>query len=580
MKTKKYLSLDLFWRYAKTGPKWMFVCAATFLISDALIATVPYTIGKLIGEIAGGNKSNIMLFAILIIVVNIGHAIFWHLSELIFVTKLNNHNRSIEDLLFSKILNKPYSYFVNRFSGKISSYVTNLSLEYREIMDKFFWEYIDIAVKLPTTFILLATVNWQTMVIFAVGMSLMYIFGKYLMQPKMKAYAKAADLRSTLDGEITDAVSNFPSIKAFNSILQERKRMSISQSDVVKSSTAAWLRGIYFWAAMSFVVRWIIISVSVLYNVYQYKNGLLTITQLAVFFTVLLTFTDYIWRIISEANNFSTKLAYWEESYRYLFGDEVVDLSDASNKKPIIKSFKNIDLSQLTFNYPDHDEMVLNNISIQIKKGEKIGIVGRSGGGKSTLFGLLLGYYDVKPDMIQLDGKSASLKGLVSYVPQDTALFHRSISENIGYAASGEPSSDDIKLAAKRAHAAEFINKLPEGYDTIVGERGVKLSIGQRQRIAIARAFLDDKPILLLDEATSALDSESEQLVQAALEELWEDKTVIAIAHRLSTLRHMDRIVVIQDGSIVEQGTHKELLALGGVFAELWAHQSGGMLEE
>ena len=184
---------------------------------------------------------------------------------------------------------------------------------------------------------------------------------------------------------------------------------------------------------------------------------------------------------------------------------------------------------------------------------------------------------------MQIDGHdvgASELGALVSYVPQDTSLFHRTIAENITYATDELVTVKTIASAAKHAHAAEFIDKLPNGYDTIVGERGVKLSIGQRQRIAIARAFLDNKPVLLLDEATSALDSESELLVQAALEELWEDKTVIAIAHRLSTLRHMDRIVVIQDGRIVEQGTHTELLNAKGIFSELWAHQSGGMIND
>lgn len=159
-------------------------------------------------------------------------------------------------------------------------------------------------------------------------------------------------------------------------------------------------------------------------------------------------------------------------------------------------------------------------------------------------------------------------------------MFHRTIAENISYAVEGKVSHDQIIKAAEYAHAAEFIKKLPQGYDTIVGERGVKLSIGQRQRIAIARAFLDDKPILILDEATSALDSESELLVQRALEKLWEHKTVIAIAHRLSTLRNMDKVIVIQDGQIVEQGTQTELLKSKGIYSELWAHQSGGMILE
>jgi ABC-type multidrug transport system fused ATPase/permease subunit len=225
---------------------------------------------------------------------------------------------------------------------------------------------------------------------------------------------------------------------------------------------------------------------------------------------------------------------------------------------------------------------VLKRVNLSIKKGEKIGIVGRSGSGKTTLTKLLLNYYSTQENQIMIDGQPIETKDLasmISYVPQDTSLFHRSIADNIAYAADREVDRSQVIEAAKQAHADEFITQVPEGYEALVGERGVKLSAGQRQRIAIARAFLDDKPILILDEATSALDSESELLVQQALEALWENKTVLAIAHRLSTLRHMDRIIVMDKGRIIEEGTHQELLDKKGTYAKLWAHQSGGFIE-
>lgn len=243
-----------------------------------------------------------------------------------------------------------------------------------------------------------------------------------------------------------------------------------------------------------------------------------------------------------------------------------------------------LEFKDLEFAYPDKpDTPVLRDLNLSLHHGEKLGIVGKSGSGKSTLTKLLLGYYDVPEGQILLDGKAVpahTVADVISYVPQDTTLFHRSIADNIAYAANRTVSQGDIVEAAKLAHAHEFIEKITDGYEALVGERGVKLSVGQRQRIAIARAFLDNKPLLILDEATSALDSESEVLVQEALENLWHDKTVIAIAHRLSTLRHMDKIAVMDNGQIGEMGTHEELLNAKGIYAKLWNHQSGGFIEE
>jgi ATP-binding cassette subfamily B protein len=211
--------------------------------------------------------------------------------------------------------------------------------------------------------------------------------------------------------------------------------------------------------------------------------------------------------------------------------------------------------------------------------------VGHSGSGKTTLTKLLLRFSDVDGGTISIDGQDIShikqedLRSHIAYVPQEPVLFHRSLAENIAY---GKPDAtkDEIREAARKAHADEFIQKLPKGYDTLVGERGVKLSGGQRQRIALARAILKDAPILVLDEATSALDSESEKLIQDALKKFMKGRTTIVIAHRLSTIQSMDRIAVLKDGSIAEQGSHRELLANKHTYAELWKHQSGGFLEQ
>jgi ATP-binding cassette subfamily B protein len=240
----------------------------------------------------------------------------------------------------------------------------------------------------------------------------------------------------------------------------------------------------------------------------------------------------------------------------------------------------------VTFQHDGSDDALFTGLNLHIKPGEKVGLVGHSGSGKTTLTRLLLRFSDIQDGEILIDGQNIAkitqddLRRHIAYVPQEPLLFHRSIAENIAYG-SPEASQESIAAVAKMASADGFIATLPQGYETLVGERGVKLSGGQRQRIAIARAMLKNAPILALDEATSALDSESEMLIQKALWKLMEGRTAIVIAHRLSTIQKMDRIIVLEDGRVVEEGSHKELVARQhGTYAKLWAHQSGGFIEE
>ena len=244
-----------------------------------------------------------------------------------------------------------------------------------------------------------------------------------------------------------------------------------------------------------------------------------------------------------------------------------------------------IELKDVSYHYPDGSELVLQDMSLRIPAGQKVGVVGKSGSGKTTLTRLLLRFDDITSGSLAIDGhelrtvSQGSLRKAIAYVPQEPLLFHRTLRENIAYGKL-DATDAEIRSAAKRAHALEFIEKLPSKLDTVVGERGVKLSGGQRQRIAIARAILKDAPILILDEATSALDSESEKLIQNSLETLMKNRTSIVIAHRLSTIAKLDRIIVLDNGRIVEDGPHDALLAQNGIYAKLWKHQSGGFIEE
>jgi ATP-binding cassette subfamily B protein len=266
--------------------------------------------------------------------------------------------------------------------------------------------------------------------------------------------------------------------------------------------------------------------------------------------------------------------------------DEPIELNDVRSPEAALINHGKITFTDVVFKHDGSRQSIFNKLNLRIKPGEKVGLVGRSGSGKTTLTRLLLRFSDIQEGQIAIDGQDIStitqddLRRHIAYVPQEPLLFHRSIRENIAYG-SPEASNEAVEGVAKMASAHNFIVQLPQGYDTPVGERGVKLSGGQRQRIAIARAMLKNAPILALDEATSALDSESEALIQDALWKLMEGRTAIVIAHRLSTIQKMDRIIVLDDGIIVEEGSHKELVGKkDGTYAKLWARQSGGFIED
>lgn len=266
--------------------------------------------------------------------------------------------------------------------------------------------------------------------------------------------------------------------------------------------------------------------------------------------------------------------------------DETPEVVDEKDAKALVVEKGGVSFKQVDFAYKDsQDQPVIADLNLTIKPGERVGLAGYSGGGKTTITKLILRFADVSTGRIEIDGQDISrvtqqsLRSNIAYVPQEAYLFHRSLRENVAYGRQ-HATDEEVIAAIKRANAWEFVQKLPHGIETIVGERGVKLSGGQRQRIAIARAILKDAPILVLDEATSALDSESEKLIQASLTELMKGRTSIVIAHRLSTIAKLDRIIVLDNGKIVEDGTHSELLKQKGVYARLWSHQSGGFIEE
>jgi ABC-type multidrug transport system fused ATPase/permease subunit len=589
---KRYRSLRAYISYIKTFKGQFLLTISAFIVADILIAILPIFIGQLTGALAAPSidHGQVYWFVGILIALSVGHMLVWHTGDFLYRALLNRREYEFENILFRAIMAKPYPYFVGKFTGKISSYVTGLGREFREFIDATCYQYADLLVKMPILAIIMFTVNLYTGLIFVASIIVMFFAGRPLANRTARAEQDLTDSVSTLDGYVIDVISNFVSVKAFRRERTELNQVLERRTGVIAKAKYRYFWEIMFWASMSLVVRCIVWPATIVMNVVFFLNGQIDLAQITTFISALVIFSDFIWMVVWNISQFNIKLARMEEAYRYLFNeDEVIsdsamDARDRRTAKSVPTFNESLHIRNLEFAYPDRPEdPILQAISLDITKNEKVGIVGASGSGKTTLIKLLLGYYELPEGTIALDDKvldSRRLVDLISYVPQDTALFHRTVSENIAYGASGKATQADIEQAARRAHAHEFILNIDMKYDALVGERGIKLSMGQRQRIAIARAFLSKKPILVLDEATSALDSESEVLVQQSLEDLWHDKTVIAIAHRLSTLRHMDRIIVMDAGQVIEQGTHTELLEQKGKYYRLWQHQSNGILAE
>ncbi len=579
---KNNTGLRAFISYAARYKGAFWFTATLFAVANVAIAVMPWLIGQLTGSLT--SHKDIVLWTVLVIASSVSHNYLWRMSEFAYLKLILPPAHRFNNVVFDAVITQPYGYFVDKFTGKISSYTTTLGREYRELTDEFFYHHISLVVGMPIIAITMFTVNAYTGIIFAVSILLMTVFGRPLARKAAKAERLEADLRSTLDGHVVDTVANFVSVKAFGNERREMTAIHEERTTATNAAAYAYKRAIMFWATMSVFVRIVIWGSTFVLNVYLYAHGKLSLSQMTTFLAAIVVFSSYIWDVVWYVSQINIRMARLSEAYTYLFGTsnicKEIATANIEPTKPFAHSLK---LQHVSFAYPDKPNVsVLHDINLHIKNGEKIGIVGPSGGGKSTLTKLLLGYYPIVSGQLLLDGKptdNRALTGITAYVPQDTAVFHRSIRDNIAYGKHGA-TEDQIVAAAKHAQAHDFIIELDEGYDTLVGERGIKLSGGQRQRVAIARAILKDAPLLMLDEATSALDSASEKLIQAALWDLMKDRTAIVIAHRLSTIQKMDRIVVMDNGRITEEGRHEDLLQRGGTYATLWAHQSGGFIEE
>lgn len=493
--------------------------------------------------------------------------------------------------LFHKLmLGQSMQFFSDEMSGRVSAKVMQTALAVREVIMTFANMLTYIGVYLISTAVILASFDGWLLVPF-LSWIVLYVLMMWYFIPRLGETARVqADARALMTGRITDAYANITTVKLF-SHAQREQTYAREAMDEFMTTVHAQMRYVTGFEVVNHVINTALVGSTAALGIYLWHveggSGAVSVGAIAASTALALRVNGLshwiMWQVASLFENLGTVQ---DGMKTFAKRHTVVDAADA---KTLEVSAGKVDFNAVNFAYNEHNT-VFNDFTLNIAAGEKIGLVGRSGAGKSTLVNLLLRFYDADSGSITIDGQNLkdvtqeSLREHIGMVTQDTSLLHRSIRDNIAY---GKPdaSDADIEQAAKQAHAYDFIQSLTDsrgksGFDTLVGERGVKLSGGQRQRIAIARVMLKNAPILLLDEATSALDSEIEQAINDSLDNLMTGKTVIAIAHRLSTIAAMDRLVVVDNGQIVEQGTHDELLQQNGLYAKLWAHQSGGFLAD
>lgn len=514
--------------------------------------------------------------------------VFFH-SVILYQSLMGNFPMVVRWLSHCYLLDQSYAFFQNEFSGRIATKVMQTALAVRETIIKTLDVLLFVTVYLATALLLIANADLRLCIPLIIWLAVYLCILRYFI-PKLRHISRIqADSRSNMTGRIVDSYANILTLKLFSHTRRESDYARDGMQEfldtvhpqmrlVTQLNTCVWINNMLSVFAIGTlgILLWLDTSIS---------TG-----AIAIALSLAIRLTGMSHWIMLEVGELFENIGIVQDGMNMLAKPYAV--TDTPDAIPLFVTKGQIDYNQVEFSYhndiKNEDHRIFKALDLHISSGEKVGIVGPSGAGKSTLINLLLRFYDIRQGSIQIDQQDIrtvtqeSLRANIAIVTQDTSLLHRSIRENILF---GRPDAteEEVILAAQRAHAHEFIQELVDsygrrGYDAMVGERGVNLSGGQRQRIAIARVLLKNAPILVLDEATSALDSDIEASIQQSLHELMQNKTVIAIAHRLSTIAAMDRLIVLDNGHIVEQGRHAELLSLNGLYARLWNHQSGGFL--
>lgn len=481
------------------------------------------------------------------------------------------------------IVNHSYIYFQNNLTGSIVSKIKGINDGAQKIHNALEFHVSNPVIMTVFTGIALAIVNLKLFFIIIIFASIQGSVAVYFGKRLNKIEQDKETAWHGIVGRIADNISNIFTIFAYAKARYENNKVCESYDKVYVPLALKWHKVDFIMSCLTGLYYCVFVWFLMAYLIHLRNIATITVGDIAYVLSLTYIFMDNTWRAINAIKDFTKDIANFKASFSIM--ETPQEIIDKPNALPLQVSKGEIIFKNLSFSY-ENNNTIFNNLNLHIKAGQKIGIVGHSGAGKSTLISLLLKNFKATGGDIIIDNQSIydissdSLRSQISLIPQDIMLFHRTIGENIGYAKENAVK-DLIENAAKIANIHEFIENLPEKYNTIVGERGIKLSGGQRQRIAIARAILKNAPILILDEATSALDSKTEQEIQKSINTMLDvnNATVIAIAHRLSTIKHLDRIIVLEDGKIMEDGSFQDLLAKNdGKFKSMWDHQVNGMV--
>ena len=584
-------TLHYYWLVTKRHKGYFFgLMLSTFAFVALLTYGNPYVMSLIVDRVSADPVSADQVFAVFmpyivaLIAINVlGQAA----SKLQDYTMYKLEIAAAYDLArmsFDALCNQSMSFHSNRFGGTLVSQTSKFMSGYQQLIETVTFPFLPVVCSVIFTCGILAPRVPLYVLILMILLVIYASISYYMYKRILHLNEQAASAQNQLSGELSDSVANILSVKTYGREDYERSLFDQANREVVaKDSKRMWsslIRGII--TASITVVIMAVVTIFIAGGNAWYG---ITPGTLVVMFTYTYTITNQFNFINNGLQRFNR--AFGDASGMTTILDEPRLVDDKPDATEMVVKKGDIDFKDISFSYFDGNTktQVFDHFNLHISAGQRVGLVGMSGAGKTTLTKLLLRLSDIQQGSILIDGQNVadttqqSLRRQIAYVPQEALLFHRTIAENIAY---GRPDAtmDEIREAARQANALEFIERLPQGFDTITGERGVKLSGGQRQRIAIARAMLADCPVLVLDEATSALDSESEHLVQDALKTLMQGRTSLVVAHRLSTVASLDRIVVLADGKIVEDGPHEQLIEAGGEYAHLWGRQTGAYLEE